>query len=79
MFTKEKKEESKAKSGKPRNRLLRLFRSNDTFLSSPVTLESADQEDAYEVNPKTIEGAMLDAEYQKARAVLEFQRNERFH
>jgi len=78
MFTKEKKEESKAKSGRPRNRLLRLFGSNDIFSGSLVTL-GADREDAYGVNPKTIEGAMLDAEYQKARAVLEFQRNERFH
>ena len=79
MFTKEKKVESKLKVRKSKNLLIRLFRSNEVSPSSLVTLESKDREDAYCVNPRTIGNAMLEAEYQNAKALLAFQKNERFH
>ena len=79
MFAKTKKVESKVKGWKPRNRLLRLFRFNAIPPGSLVTLESADREDAHSVNPKAIGNAMLEAEYQNAKALLAFQKNERFH
>lgn len=78
MFTKQKKVESNL-TVKPKNRLLRLFRSNDVFPGSLITLESTGREDAYSVNAKTIGNAMLEAEYQNAQALLAFQKNERFH
>lgn len=79
MFTKDKKVESKVNGWKTKNRLLRLFRSNDVSSGSLVSLESTDREDINGGNPKAIGNAMLEAEYQNARALLAFQKNERFH
>jgi len=79
VFTKTKKVESKVKGGKRGNGLLRLFRSNDISQGSLVTLESTGREDAYNADPKTIGNAMVEAEYQNAKALLAFQKSERFH
>ncbi len=77
MFTRKKTVESESR--KTRNLLLRLFSSNDTARGSLVSLESTDEEDSYRVNPITMRYALLEADYQNARALLAFQKNERFH
>ena len=76
MSLKRKKVEIEAR--RPKNRFLRLFRTN-AFQGSLVSLESTDREDAYNKDPVTIRNAMLEAEYQNAKALLAFQKNERFH
>ena len=77
MFIKRKGVKSEARKSK--SLLLRLFRPNDVFSGSLVSLESPDREDAHSENPKTIRNAVLEAEYQSAKALLAFQKNERFH
>lgn len=77
MFTKEKNAESEAR--KPKNLLLRLLSSNDITRGSLVSLETADRKDVYKFNPITMRYALLEADYQNARALLAFQKNERFH
>jgi hypothetical protein len=78
VFTRKKKVGSNSGVVKPENRLLRLLRSNDVLQGSLVSLENTDREDAYSEDQKTIRNAMLEAEYQNAKALLAFQRNERF-
>jgi len=63
---------------RPKNLLLRLFRPNDIPQGSLVSLKSTDQEYAYTENPKAIRNAMLEADYQSAKALLALRRNERF-
>ena len=79
MFIRKKKAGSNSGVMKPENRLLRLFRSNDVFQGSLVSLENTDREDAYSADQKMIRNAMLEVEYQSAKALLAFQNNQRFY
>jgi len=78
MFPKKKKIGSSSTLTKPENRLLRLLRPDTGFQASLISLERTDREDACSEDRKMIENAMLEAEYQKARALLAFQNNQRF-
>jgi len=62
---------------KPENRLLRLFRSDAGFQGSLIGRESTDVEDTYNIDRKMIKNAMLEAEYQKAMALLAFEKRQR--
>jgi len=79
VFTRKKKVGSSLGVVKPENRLLRLFRSDDAFQGSLVSLENTDREDAYSVDQKMIRNAMLEAEYRRAKALLAFQDNKHFY
>jgi hypothetical protein len=76
VLTKTKKAESEAK--KPKNLILRLFRPNYAPKGSLVSFESTDGQDACIEISKTIRNAMLETDYQNAKALLAFQRSERF-
>ena len=78
MFTRKEKTESNSGRVRPGNRLLRLFRSSDVFQGSLVCLENTDREDACSEDQKMIKNAMLEIEYESARAVLAFQNTQRF-
>jgi len=62
---------------KPENRLLRLFRSDAGFQGSLVSRENTDGEDAYNIDRTMIRNAMLEVEYQKAMALLAFEKHQR--
>jgi hypothetical protein len=76
VLTQKKNAESEAR--KPKNLFLRLFSSNSMTRGSLVSLESTDREDAHGFDPIVIRYAALEADYENARALLTFQKNERF-
>jgi len=79
VFTRRKKVGSNLGVVKPENRLLRLFRSNDVYQGSFISLEDTDRQDAYSEDQKMIRTVMLEVEYQRAKALLAFQNNQRFY
>lgn len=79
MFARKKKVEGGLGAVRPENRLLRLFRSSDVFQGSLVSLEGIDREDAYSGDPKMIRNAMLEVEYQSAKALQAFRNSSRFY
>ena len=78
MLTKKKKTESNLSEARPESRLLRLFRSSDAFQGSLISIENTDREGLHIEDQKTIRNAMLESEYQNAKALLAFQSNKRF-
>jgi len=78
MFTGKKKIERNLDVVKPENRLLRLLRSNDCLHISLPNVEREDQEDAFDGSQKQIQNAMLEAEYQKAKAITATQQSRSF-
>jgi len=74
-----KKVESNLGAAKPENRLLRLFRSDVGFQGSLTSRESTDGEDTYYIDRKMIKNAMLEVEYQKAMALLAFEKKQRIY
>jgi len=79
VFTRKKKVGSNSGVMKPKNRLLRLFRPNDVSQGALISLENTDREDAYNADQKMIRNAMLEVEYQRAKARLAFEDNQRFY
>lgn len=79
MFIRKKKVEGSLGVMKSENRLLRLFRSSDVLQGSLISPENADREDAYGEDQKMIRNAMLEMEYQRGKALLAFQNNQRFY
>jgi len=75
MFSRKKKIGSNSGVIKPENRLLRLLRSDIGFQDSLISLERKDQEDAYNGYQKEIRNAMLEAEYEKNRAIMMMQQH----
>jgi len=78
MFTRKQKIGSNSGAAKPQNRLLRLLRSDIGFQASLISLERRDQEDSYNKSQKEIANAMLEAEYNKAKAIIMTQRARNF-
>jgi len=79
VFTRKKKMGNNSGVRKPQNRLLRLFRSNDLPQGALISLGDTDREDAYSADQKMIGNAMLEFEYQSAKARLAFEHNQRFY
>jgi len=77
VFNRKKNVGSNSGVAKPENRLLRLFRPNAGFQGSLISRESTDVEDTYNIDRKMIKNAMLEAEYQKAMALLAFEKHQR--
>jgi hypothetical protein len=55
---------------KPKNRFLRLLRSEIGFQVSLTSIAKSDKEDTYKESQKQIDAALLEAEHQKAKAIL---------
>jgi len=70
MFTGKKKIRSNPGVVKTENRLLRLLKSGVGFQVSLTSVDRKDQEDAYDESQKEVYNAMLEAEYQKAKAIM---------
>ena len=70
MFTGKKKIRSNLGVVKTENRLLRLLKSGVGFQVSLTSVARKDQEDAYDESQKEVYNAMLEAEYQKAKAIM---------
>jgi hypothetical protein len=70
MFSGKKKIRSNLGVVKTENRLLRLLKSGVGFQVSLTSVERKDQEDAYDESQKEMYNAMLEAEYQKAKAIM---------
>jgi hypothetical protein len=58
---------------------LRPFRAYQAPQASTFSVEGAGQENAYEGSEKNLGTAMLEAEYQKAKASMAFQNSRRFY
>ena len=54
----------------PENRFLRLLRQELGFQVSLTSVVRSDKEDTYKASQKEIEAALLEAEYQKAKAIM---------
>jgi hypothetical protein len=78
MF-KNKKIGSNQRIGKLEKRKLRMLRSDQALQALPVSVEGADQESVCEDSQKEIRTAMLEADYQKAKALMAFQNNRRYY
>lgn len=78
MFKGKKKIGSNLGAVKPENRLLRLLRSDVGFQVSLISVERKDKKDDYDESQKEIDNAMLEAEYQKAKATMMMQQTRSF-
>ena len=63
---------------KPENRLLRLLRQELGFQVSLTSVARIDKEDTYKASQKEVEAALLEAEYQKAKAIMTSQQARSF-
>lgn len=70
MFAHRKKVGNVPDAVKLTERLIRLLRSDAGFQASPINPESAHQEEAYDEHQGEIVNAMLEGEYQKAKAIV---------
>jgi hypothetical protein len=77
VFRGKKKIGSNLGAVKPESRLLRLLRLDAGFQVSLANVDRKYQEAAYDQSQKGIHNAMLEAEYQKARANMTMQRGAR--
>ena len=77
MFKNKKVEESKI-TGKLVKSKLRMLRSEQAFEASPANVEGTDQERFGGDTLKDIRNAMVEADCQKAKALMAFQNNRRF-
>ena len=64
--------------GESERRKLRVFRSDQPFQASLLSVEEADHENVCEDSRKDFRTAMLEAEHKKAKALMAFQNNRRF-
>jgi len=78
MYKTKEKNESSLNTKRSENRFLRVFRSVKSFQASPLSLERTDQEDVYTGSHEKIRNVMLEAEYQRAKAIMAWQENQRF-
>lgn len=76
MFTRRKKFRSDLDAVKQENRLLRLLKLDIGFTASAVSLGKTDREDVYEEGGCEIRDAILEAEYNKAKAIMMMQRQQ---
>jgi len=79
MFKKRDKIESNVGVRKSENRILRMLRLGRGFTSSPVGLEEKDQENAWAISLEENRNALLEAEGNKAQALLALQQKQRFY
>jgi len=79
MFTRKKKIGSDLGVAKSGNRLLRLLRSDMGSQASLMSSAKAEREDAYGEAQKEITNAMLEAEYERAKAVMATQQHRNFY
>jgi len=64
--------------GKLGNRILRLFRPDRSCQASLMNLESTGQEVHY-YSYRVLRNALLEAEYEKARAIMELQKHQHLY
>ena len=65
--------------GELEKRKLRMFRSDQAFQASPVSVERIHRENVPEDFRKDITASLLEAEYKRAKAIMAFQNYRRFY
>jgi hypothetical protein len=70
---------SSQRVGELEKRKLRMFRSDQAFQASLVSVERIDQENVREDFREDVRAAILEAEYKKAKAVMALQNYRRFY